>query len=156
MKTSISMTAILAMVFLGSVSAQAEEQSHEGTGEHRHHVAVFLGNTHESGEDEFTVGVDYEYRLDALWGIGGLIDYAGGHFDTTVLAVPLFFHPDHQWRFLLAPGVEIHRGGSEFLVRAGVGYEFEVNEWTVSPEFSVDLVNSEYIQVFGISIGRGF
>ena len=57
---------------------------------------------------------------------------------------------------MLAPGVELHSGDSEFLVRAGVGYEFEVNEWTVSPEFGVDRVNSEYINVFGISIGRGF
>ena len=156
----IMKTTILAIVFVALAStlstlAHAEEH-HASEGEHKNHLSLFLGNTHEEGEDEFTIGLDYERRLDEFWGIGGLVDHAGGEFDTTVLAVPLFFHPHKRWRLLLAPGVEIHNGDSEFLIRAGVGYEFEVNEWTVSPEFSVDRVDNEYIQVFGLSIGRGF
>lgn len=156
MKTTI--LTITSLMFIGALStlAKAEELHHPSEGEHKHRLSVFLGNTHEEGEDEFTIGIDYERRLNASWGIGGLIDHAGGKFDTTVLAVPVFFHLDRHWRLLVAPGVEIHSGDSEFLVRAGIGYEFEVYEWTVSPEFSVDRVDGEYIQVFGLSVGRGF
>ncbi len=156
MKMTIVTFTVLVVFTALSTFARAEELHHEDESEHKHHLSIFLGNTHEKGEDEFTIGVDYERRLNALWGIGGLIDYAGGRFDTTVIAVPLFFHPDRHWRLLLAPGIELHGGDSEFLVRAGIGYEFEVNEWTLSPEFSVDRVDGEYVKVIGVSIGRGF
>jgi hypothetical protein len=56
----------VSLLLLGLVagSANADDiDAHEiETLEHRHHIAVFLGNTHtEHDEDAFTIGLDYEY-----------------------------------------------------------------------------------------------
>lgn len=138
------------------ISVWADEHGQGEALQHEHHLAIFLGNTHEHGRDEFTVGADYERRLTNSWGIGGLVDYAGGEFDTLVIGLPVFFHPQERWRFLIAPGVERHSGESEFLVRVGASFEFEVNRWSVSPTLSIDTIDGEFVQVFGFSIGRGF
>lgn len=127
-----------------SEAGAAEHEEHEL---HRHHFSVFLGVTDgeveveehaEVGveseeetavvEDEstFTLGLDYEYRLNRRWGIGALIDYAGGDFRSWVAGVPLFLHPGGGWKLLVAPGFEDKEDEDrEFLVRAGVLYDFE-------------------------------
>ena len=118
----------VSLILFGALSTLANAEEIHGASEHQHSLSVFLGNTHENVDDEFTIGVGYERRLNEDWGMGGLIEYAGGKFDSTILGIPVFFYPDRHWRFWLAPGVEIHSGDSEFLVRAGVGYEIELNE----------------------------
>jgi len=51
--------------------------------ERRQHVALFLGSTHADDEDEFTVGLDYEYLFHEMLGVGCLIDHAGGNLGTS-------------------------------------------------------------------------
>ena len=45
---------------------------------------------------------------------------------------------------------------TEFLVRLGVAYEFEIGRWSITPEFNVDFVDDEESTAFGISFGYGF
>ena len=132
-----------------------EDHGHEY---HKHHVAVFLGNTHDyHSEDTFTVGVDYEYRFSQYVGLGALVDFAGTKFDITVLGGGLFFHPWNDLRVLAAGGNEHHSGDDEFLVRLGVMYDFFINDWSVSPTVNVDLLESGHENwIYGIALGRGF
>jgi cytochrome c oxidase subunit 1 len=51
---------------------EAERDRKKETPEHRHGVELFLGNTHNDGENGFSIGLTYEYRLSELFGIGGL------------------------------------------------------------------------------------
>ena len=46
------------------------------TGEHeeRNKASIFLGDTIVHGDNAFTIGFDYEYRLQEHVGIGGLVD----------------------------------------------------------------------------------
>ena len=72
---------LLVAVFLVMmpVKIRAEEAERDRiteTPEHRHGVELFLGNTHDDGENGFSIGFTYEYRLNELFGIGGLIEYA--------------------------------------------------------------------------------
>jgi len=124
---------------------------------HRHHVALFLGNTQDGSENGFSVGIDYEYRLTELFGIGGLVEYADGDFDSWVAAIPLFIHPYKGFVLLVAPGLEYEDSEDEFLVRTGIAYEIEFGEkWTISPELNVDFVDGEEKFVYGVSVGLKF
>jgi hypothetical protein len=152
-------TVSLLLLGLVSGSANADDiDAHETEMlEHRHHIAVFLGNTHtEHDEDAFTIGLDYEYRLTALLGIGALGEHAVKDIDTWVFGVPLALHPGAGWRLVAMPGIEVHDGETEFLIRAGVGYEFEIDRLTIMPEFSADFVDSEVNLGVGVSLGVKF
>ena len=125
--------------------------------EHRHHLDLFLGNTHtEDDENAFSLGVGYEYRLTQFFGIGVLGEYAIKDIDAWVVGVPLAIHPGAGWRLVVMPGLELHDGDSEFLLRTGVGYEFEVGRYTVMPEFNADFVDDEVNYVFGVGLGVKF
>jgi hypothetical protein len=125
---------------------------------HKHHVAVFLGNTHDHhGNNAFTVGVDYEYRLTDLFGTGGVIDHAGGDINATVIAGGLFTHPWKGLRLATLLGNEHQTGHNEFLVRLGMSYDFHIKKWILTPIIDVDLLESGHQNwVYGIAVGRAF
>ena len=76
------------------------------------------------------------------------------------------------------PGLEIHEeeekshsavqsesrmaGGSktetktEFIMRAGLGYDFEVSGFSIGPNLSVDFFRDKTSLVWGVNIGKGF
>jgi len=155
---------LLVAVFLVMmpVKIRAEEAERDRiteTPEHRHGVELFLGNTHDDGENGFSIGFTYEYRLNELFGIGGLIEYAGNDFREWILAAPFILHPYEGWRFLVAPGIDIEDedGNNNFLLRVGSAYEFEIAErWSLTPEFNVDFVDGDEVFVYGFSFGYGF
>jgi hypothetical protein len=167
---------VLALVFLlvlmpTDLFADEAEHSHEEKTHphhHRHHAALFLGGTHadveieteggirEESEDAFTVGVDYEYRVSPPFGVGGLVEYAAGDLETTILAGALFIHPVGGLKFVLAPGVEHEGDENEFLFRAGVYYDFFFGNFSIAPTISVDFVDGEEDLVYGISLGYGW
>lgn len=137
------------------------QHHHSSHGFHPHHLALFVGVTeaehHHETEREATFGIDYEYRFNEHFGLGGLVDYAGGDIDATVVAVALFIHPFAQAKILIAPGLEIHDGYEEELLRAGVGWDFHLGEsFTLTPTFAIDFVDGEEIKVYGINFGWGF
>jgi hypothetical protein len=146
-------------------TAGAEESHHSGTQEfHRHHASLILGNTFdEHGENGFSVGGDYEYRVNKWFGLGVGLEYAGGDFEHVLIGIPLFFHPNEHWRFAVAAATEIHKEGEheererEAIVRTGVGYQFHIgNGYSISPEFNVDFSEHETLYVIGLSFGFGW
>jgi opacity protein-like surface antigen len=150
------------LVLLVPVKIPAEEAGHgskEKGLENRHGIELFIGNTHDDGEDGFTVGLGYEYRLNQLLGIGGMVEYAGGNLKDWFLAVPFLLHPYKGWRFYVAPGVAIHNSNvDEFLFRVGASYEFEIGKkWAITPGINVNFVdNSSEALIFGLSFGYKF
>ena len=161
--TMIGLMMVL-LVLIVPVKIPAEEAGHgskEKGLEHRHGTELFIGNTHDDGEDGFTVGLGYEYRLNQLLGIGGIVEYAGVDFKELLVIAPLYLHPYKGWLFVVAPGVAIPKKHSvdhvEFLFRVGAAYEFEIGEkWALIPEFNVDFVNNREQLVFGLAFGYKF
>ncbi len=147
---------LLCVVFIiaetvASIPAQAAD-----VGSGKHHLSGFLGGSKDGDKSGFTFGALYEYRLDEMFGVGGLIEHAEGDFDDTVLGAPLFIHPYDGWRFVVAPGLEFN-GSTDFFIRTGVGYEFEIGGgWTLTPKFSVDWIDRDETLVYGLNIGRRF
>jgi hypothetical protein len=146
-------------------TAGAEEAHESGDHEyHRHHASLIVGNTFdEHGENGFSVGGDYEYRINNWFGLGVGLEYAGGDFEHVLIGIPLFFHPNEHWRFALAAGTEIHKGGEheererEAILRTGVGYAFHIGDgYSISPEFNVDFSEHETLYVVGLGFGFGW
>jgi hypothetical protein len=187
LRTIVSAACILLVIGCFGARASAQEHGEEHGAEHevgehaehefhRHHFSVFLGVTDGEVEKEavvgteseraavvvedeeaFTLGLDYEYRLNRRWGVGALIDFAGGDFRSWVAGMPVFLHPGRGWKLLLAPGVEDKEDeDGEFLVRVGVLYDFEVGRFTIAPALQVDFVDDEEVLVYGVNIGKGF
>ena len=153
-----SLIAMLLTTLITSVLVAEEHPSEHqgGHNEHRHHVAVFSGNTHSEGEDGATFGMDYEYRIMDWLGAGILYDYAGEQLDSHIVALPIFLHPFGNVKLLVAPGIEHKHHHDENLLRLGVIYDWHINSYSVSPVVEADFVHGKASYVYGISVGRGF
>jgi len=71
----ISVVVFVLTMPLQALATEEEHEAHKESHYDRHHVAILLGNTHEEDEDNFTIGLDYEYRFSQSLGIGLLIEY---------------------------------------------------------------------------------
>ncbi len=119
---------------------------------------MLFANTRVNGENEtgFTLGLDYEYRLNQLLGLGVVVERAKGSVDaTTVLAVADI----HLWKGLalqVGPGFERVGGTTFFAGRLGLLYELELpSGFTISPQFHFDR-SEKNSTVVGLAIGKAF
>lgn len=155
-----SLFVLICLMPVAFATAQIEVEHNE---DKPHHLSLVLGGTHIFAADEtaFTIGADYEYRLNTLIGLGGIVEYAAGDIEaTTLLAVA----DVHLWRGLalqIGPGVEFANeadGTETFAIgRVGALYEFELEgHFTLSPQIHYDISSGEDALVFGLSFGRAF
>lgn len=155
----ILVLSVAVFVFTTPIQALAAEEHHEEHTEshyHRHHVGLMLGNTHEEGEDEFTIGLDYEYRFSQYFGIGLIGEYVGEDAREGVGMGLLFIHPYKGFRFLAGAGVKPKAEETKFIWRLGIGYRFHMGNWTIAPEFNLDFTEGRTVEVYGVSFGYGF
>jgi hypothetical protein len=160
LKSTMCIVSCLLLITLIAGPALSEEPGyshHEEGYENSNDVALFLGGSHHKNENGFSVGLDYEHRLNSILGVGGLVEYSAGDFDSWVVAAPLFVHPYGGFRLIFAPGFETKESKSNFLFRTGLAYQFEIgHKWSISPEYNVDFVHHETVHVYGVSFGFGF
>lgn len=126
--------------------------------ENPHHFSVLTGGTNIIDEDltAFTFGVDYEYRLNRLLGVGVVLEHAFGEIDaTTILGVT----DVHIWKGLVmqfGAGIEFIDEKEYFVGRIGTLYEFEFEGgFTFSPQVHYDISHKNSL-VFGTAIGLAF
>ncbi len=163
-------------VFAGQASMLRAQEDGVGTQAEEHHghdnaVALFLGGaTHlgsdgRSSETGFTIGLEYARRVANRLKIGLLAEYASSDTERDyIFALPLFAHLTKNLVLVAAPGVEfasIDEGGREeeetqFLMRFGTIYEFELENWAIGPQVNADLVGGDWTLVYGVSFGIGF
>lgn len=143
---------------------QEKAEAHEKHGhaiESRHHVSMFLGGTtllvpDESDETAFTLGIDYEYRVSPLIGLGFVAERAFGDIEANTLIAAVDIHIYEGWVVQTGLGFERIDSETNRLVRLGVLYEFEFGEYTISPQVHYDATNREDSVVFGFAFGRNF
>jgi hypothetical protein len=151
----------LAFLLLIQANTQANSSSSEDESHHlphgRHHLSLFLGATNLEGSTGFTQGIDYEYRVNKLLGLGGVAEYATGDIDAlTVLAVA-DIHLSNGLILQVGPGFEFGDEEDVFVGRFGALYEFEWGRYTVSPQLHFDdHAGSEDAVVFGLAFGFAF
>jgi hypothetical protein len=114
----------------------------------KHDIAFFVGVTEDRSEEAFTLGFEYDYRIVNWVGLGGLIDVAFGDERTRLIAAAAYFRPTRKLILILAPGVERfestahHKGRTEFVLRTGVAWEFEITErFYLAPALKLDFVD---------------
>ncbi len=146
----------------GEDAAHENESSHEEAHEfHRNWAALFIGLTSEERRNgKPALGVEYARHLNPAFAIGSIIEYTFGDHNFWVLAVP-FAYRTGPWKAYIAPGFEIEelRDGlseSNFLLRIGGEYAFEIGELEVAPQIDVDFVDDDTVLVFGVTIGTSF
>ena len=163
MQRRVALTIALTAFAADAVPLAAEEELWE---EHPHHLSFLLSGTYEEEEDEdetaASFGIDYEYRLNRLIGIGAVVERAFNPIDaTTFLAVADI----HLWRGLCiqtGPGIEaIDADGEEesrdlFVYRIGALYEIEMERFTVSPQLHYDNTDEVDALIFGVAVGFAF
>ena len=159
---------LLAGLLLSSTGWAEEELWRE----HPHHVSALVAGTYvgeEEGDDEsaFTLGFDYEYRLNQRLGLGVVAERAFDPIEaTTVLAVADI----HLWQGLcvqVGPGVEVIDAEAPperprpdddelFVLRLGMLYELEFERFTFSPQLHFDKTDEAEAWVLGGAFGFAF
>ena len=151
----------LTVLLSGTVFASEDgsSQDHAGEEEHpRHALALFAGVTLEHGEYLDTLGLEYSYRVNQNWSVGGVIERADREKDST-LAIAFAHYWPYKGLFLGAGiGRKDPDDDRENTLRATIGYEFVFKGgWGVAPQANIDFIkdsNSE--EVYGIAFGKLF
>ncbi|MDA9982333.1 hypothetical protein N9H39_06270 [Gammaproteobacteria bacterium] len=148
---------------LGSIAAIADESESEGThgGEEahgKHALAAFVGVTREHSENRETLGIEYSYRINKSWSVGGVLERAERDKHSTLAIVFV-----HLWPYkglFLGAGVGRKDPGDERenTLRTTIGYEFELGGgWSIAPQANLDVIeNEENEEVYGVAIGKRF
>jgi|GEM_PF-6683142 len=118
-------------------------------------VGLFVGAARDHRDNGLALGIEYEHRFTASFGLGALAEYTSGDLNTWVYAMPLAYHRG-PWKFYAGPGIEWHNGENEPLVRFGAEYGFHFESWEVSPQVDFDIVGDEEVFVIGVTFARGF
>lgn len=137
----------------GEPSSEQEYAAHG-----RNHLSMILADTNVSGEgDNFTVGLDYEYRLNELIGLGAVIERAYGELDATTLLAVADIHFQSGLIMQVGPGFEHRDDENVFVTRVGVLYEFELEHYTLSPQLHWDYHEGESNAIVaGVAFGFSF
>ena len=146
----------------GSVDEEVNEEAHEEPHEfHRNWAAVFLGVTNEDRRDGSpAVGIEYARHLSPAFAIGGILEFTFGDRDFWVVAVP-FEYRTGPWKAYVAPGFEVEElgdgpGDSEFLLRIGGEYAFDIGRLEIAPQIDVDFVDGDTVFIIGVTLGTSF
>ena len=131
---------------------------------HLNSVSVFLGVAGEGRRQRAgSVGLEYERRLGETWFIASALEHAFGDLDFSIVALSVGYR-FNRWAIFAGPGIEWSESThgdesgteSEFLIRTGVLYEFDVGELIVAPHVMVDFVGDEEVGVAGVTVGMSF
>lgn len=143
-------------------TAQASESGDEAAGEHAHYryaVAGFVGATRVHGENQPTFGIEAGMALNREFSIGAVIERADRQRDSTLILAGVGWHPFGPGiRAQFGVGTKDPSGSTEFVFRAGLGWEHELHDgWLVKPYVAYDVISNEKNEgVFGVYIGRMF
>lgn len=126
-----------------------------------HAVGLFLGGTTGAGHTDYTIGLEYEYRVNEKFGFGPIIEFspdAHGGDGVSVYMAGLHFHPFGGLRLTGGVGAEVvhaHGGEAEEIFRLGAAYDIELgNAFAIAPTVNVDFVNGHELVVFGVVLIR--
>jgi hypothetical protein len=122
---------------------------------HRLGVAAGVVHLESPSETDFTIGAEYECRLNALVGLGGFGSYIFANPSITFLGLPmLFIHPlGGSFYISGSPIVEFGSGvGTHFGTRLATRVPLPLGLLILVPSFAVDFISGGKIYWFGLGI----
>lgn len=158
--TLIAMTLCITLFSPGTFASETESEGMHGQeeGHHKHALAVFAGVTREESENLETLGIEYSYRINRNWSVGGVIERADREKDSTLVIAFLHLWPYKGLFFGAGVGRKDPGDERENTLRATIGYEFELGGgWSIAPQANLDVIeNGEDEEVYGIAFGKRF
>nr|WP_232363653.1 hypothetical protein [Alteromonas mediterranea] len=158
---SKTMRVYLATVLLGASAyasgVGAKENAHHWQST-PHHLSALVGTTYtKECDNAFTLGIDYEYRLNDFLGVGFVAEYAYEDLDAYTYLLVADLHITNHFIAQIGPGLEFHGSHKMEVARLGLLYEFEMAGITVSPQLHYDYHrNHKSAVVAGLAIGMSF
>ena len=147
----------LGCFFIPLISVLGQEHEMEDThSEDHYHLSAFAGfTTNYKGKQGYKLGVEYEYRLTELIGVGGTFDFTGRDFDIFAFSVGTVFYPfDIPLIPAFGVGAKNYEGKWDPFVRAMLAYDFHLDNFSLGPMVMYDFFpNQKDIMSYGITVG---
>jgi opacity protein-like surface antigen len=185
MKPRNTALALIAMTWLAAPAALAQEHAthHETMLSQRHKVSLSFGYAYvregvekdhaadadpEKGVYVPSLGIDYQYRLNEKWALGGVADLELSHYvvlkkdlerdKAFLLAALAFYELVPFWEVYAGGGVELEKHENLGIIRLGTEYEFRVGErgWAISPVLMYDIKEGYDTWSLAVAAGRWF
>jgi len=153
---------LLCMTILAVAIPQLSLSAEDHHGPKKHIVGVFLGLTSGNGHSDKTIGLEYEYRFDEMFGVGVVVEHipdAHGGDGASLYMGQVHLHPYKDLRLSGGYGREkVHHEGThaEDVLRLGVAYDFHFDGFGIAPTFNLDWIDGHTSKVFGIVVNKGF
>ncbi len=155
--------------------AQAQAGHHDSEHSlHHHHLSFFSGATSEFGEPGassnrntwHTIGLDYEYRINHLFGVSVFAEYLFASHEEFLLGLPVYVHPWHGLKLNVSPLLALVYESEEsdehktwhnkFGYRIEAGYDFLFDHYSITPIINFDRVDGHPEINYGVAFGVGF
>lgn len=158
-------------IYAEDQEADESPSEHEGSAEehgaahhHKNHFAVFVGTTEaeehqgEQGDPDFTIGFDYERRINDWFGAGALADFVVEGRREYLLGPLFIFHAGKSAKFFAAPCYQKVRetGHHNLVFRTGFAWDFFFGKYSVFPAIYYDFTEEQNFLVLGVGFGLGF
>ena len=149
MTSRLIVTIVIILFGIQDISAQEKDEDLNKNG-----LSIFVGGVTNSESSAFALGIDYQYRISKIVGVGLVMDYSFGDIESLLLAPAVFLHVS-ALEFVVAPGMELSNDDISGIIRLGISYEFDLTErLTLSPSLLFDTErNGEESFVYGLALG---
>ena len=148
----------IALACATSAAALAKDNAHHYWQSSPHHLSALTGTTYTDEHGHaFTFGIDYEYRINDFLGVGVVAEYAFEDLDAYTYLLVADLHITPNFIAQVGPGIEFHGGDKIEVGRLGLLYEFEIGDFTLSPQLHYDYHhNHDDAVVAGVAFGFSF
>ena len=136
------------------VSLFVTSPSHAEVDGHRLGIGVGIAQVKDS-DAFFTVGGEYEYRMDSHFGLGTSFNYIFSNPNLVYVAVPQgYFHPlAGDWYINAAPLFQFGGGmGTHVGARIGTRMPLNLGALSIIPQVNVDFINGGRNLLFGVGL----
>ena len=123
-----------------------------------HHLSLLSADTHIRNQGDYaTLGIDYEYRVSQLLGLGVVLEQAYDGLNATTALAVADVHLHRGLIMQLGPGFEWMEHERIAVMRVGMLYEFEFEQFTLSPQLHWDFHDGhDNAVVAGMALGFAF
>jgi len=155
--------ALVCLLRLSSSPGFGQEKS-QSTDEHAHHAGLLLGAVYNLHEGRWMpgLGAEYEYvlpRWNRLLGVGVGAEMVFDKHRHYVLSLLFPVHPVDKLTLAVSPGImfiEHEEPGKRFAVHFGAEYEFDMEKYSLAPEFDVAIAGDDVHLMLGLHFAFGF
>lgn len=145
----------LSLLWTAGASAQGSTVSRT------HNLGAYAGFT-ERNDADFTVGLEYAYRMQDQWSGGVIVEYTPDVVlgrDATLMLGTANFRPTNLPRLKLTGGAGVEfksfGGGDDLRFRVGAGYDVITDLITVTPRIGIDFGDGGENLTLGVTLFYG-